>query len=425
MWQPCSHGTACNFMHVFQNPRGEYDWADWDKAPPWHWQKKMARMFGGTKDSDEDNRRRRREEDWKEGAYEDDNYYSWRGTSLLDSHSRRSQYHSSRKSRSVDRHRRSRSRDRHQSSRHRRLRSQDRHRRSSQDRHHRSRSPDRHRRSRSLEHHIPRSSSQERLHSSSDEREDRVRNAYEKDGIPSLAGSRSRQSRSRYGHGRPRRQSRYNAQRLNSIERYHSGSDEADDRVTTGYTSGEGSRTPTGGDGKRHSGLGSHDSYNGETTRGYSHSIEWRGDYDKAGRRGDRYFSRDPKNSDNREHRNRRKHVSIPEDECSPCSSSFADGRWKMNGDALLGERGAFALKEPSSTDLKFERDLTAEDGLKDGEQLHVATTNGDGLERYLETGVSMALNLDAVQESTVRWLQWKHLKPKTTRQATCEAFLE
>ncbi|KAI5063919.1 hypothetical protein GOP47_0020589 [Adiantum capillus-veneris] len=30
----CSHGTACNFLHCFKNPRGLYDWADWDNPPP-------------------------------------------------------------------------------------------------------------------------------------------------------------------------------------------------------------------------------------------------------------------------------------------------------------------------------------------------------------------------------------------------------
>ncbi|PPR99565.1 hypothetical protein GOBAR_AA21100 [Gossypium barbadense] len=30
----CSRGTACNFIHCFRNPGGDYEWADWDKPPP-------------------------------------------------------------------------------------------------------------------------------------------------------------------------------------------------------------------------------------------------------------------------------------------------------------------------------------------------------------------------------------------------------
>ncbi|KAF2283058.1 hypothetical protein GH714_043077 [Hevea brasiliensis] len=42
----CSHGTACNFIHCFRNPGGDYEWADWDKPPPRYWVKKMAALFG-------------------------------------------------------------------------------------------------------------------------------------------------------------------------------------------------------------------------------------------------------------------------------------------------------------------------------------------------------------------------------------------
>lgn len=42
----CSHGSACNFLHCFRNPRGEYDWADWDSPRPRSWVAKMAKMFG-------------------------------------------------------------------------------------------------------------------------------------------------------------------------------------------------------------------------------------------------------------------------------------------------------------------------------------------------------------------------------------------
>ncbi|KAI3445550.1 hypothetical protein Pfo_002215 [Paulownia fortunei] len=43
--QTCSRGTACNFIHCFRNPGGDYEWADWDKPPPKYWLKKMAALF--------------------------------------------------------------------------------------------------------------------------------------------------------------------------------------------------------------------------------------------------------------------------------------------------------------------------------------------------------------------------------------------
>ncbi|KAG0483074.1 hypothetical protein HPP92_011158 [Vanilla planifolia] len=42
----CSHGSACNFIHCFRNPGGDYEWADWDNPPPRNWIKKMAVLFG-------------------------------------------------------------------------------------------------------------------------------------------------------------------------------------------------------------------------------------------------------------------------------------------------------------------------------------------------------------------------------------------
>ncbi|XVF23135.1 hypothetical protein REPUB_Repub13aG0011700 [Reevesia pubescens] len=45
-FKTCSHGTACNFIHCFRNPGGDYEWADWDKPPPRYWVKKMASLFG-------------------------------------------------------------------------------------------------------------------------------------------------------------------------------------------------------------------------------------------------------------------------------------------------------------------------------------------------------------------------------------------
>lgn len=44
--QTCSHGSACNFIHCFRNPGGDYEWADADKPPPKYWAKKMAVLFG-------------------------------------------------------------------------------------------------------------------------------------------------------------------------------------------------------------------------------------------------------------------------------------------------------------------------------------------------------------------------------------------
>ncbi|KAL0812970.1 hypothetical protein Bca101_069413 [Brassica carinata] len=33
----CSPGSACNFIHCFRNPGGDYEWADNDKPPPRFW----------------------------------------------------------------------------------------------------------------------------------------------------------------------------------------------------------------------------------------------------------------------------------------------------------------------------------------------------------------------------------------------------
>lgn len=47
----CSHGSACNFIHCFRNPGGDYEWADWDKPPPRYWVRKMAALFGYSDES--------------------------------------------------------------------------------------------------------------------------------------------------------------------------------------------------------------------------------------------------------------------------------------------------------------------------------------------------------------------------------------
>ncbi|KAL2939499.1 Zinc finger CCCH domain-containing protein 5 [Bienertia sinuspersici] len=44
--QTCSRGSACNFIHCFRNPGGDYEWADWDKPAPRYWLKRMAALFG-------------------------------------------------------------------------------------------------------------------------------------------------------------------------------------------------------------------------------------------------------------------------------------------------------------------------------------------------------------------------------------------
>ncbi|CAJ1963808.1 unnamed protein product [Sphenostylis stenocarpa] len=49
-FKTCSHGTACNFIHCFRNPGGDYEWADSDKPPPKFWVKKMIALFGYSDD---------------------------------------------------------------------------------------------------------------------------------------------------------------------------------------------------------------------------------------------------------------------------------------------------------------------------------------------------------------------------------------
>lgn len=52
--QICSRGSACNFIHCFRNPGGDYEWADWDKPPPRFWVEKMAALFGYSDQSEYD-----------------------------------------------------------------------------------------------------------------------------------------------------------------------------------------------------------------------------------------------------------------------------------------------------------------------------------------------------------------------------------
>lgn len=50
-FKTCSHGVACNFIHCFRNPGGDYEWADWDNNPPKYWTRKMAALFGPSDDA--------------------------------------------------------------------------------------------------------------------------------------------------------------------------------------------------------------------------------------------------------------------------------------------------------------------------------------------------------------------------------------
>ncbi|KAH0731817.1 hypothetical protein KY289_003005 [Solanum tuberosum] len=56
----CSRGTACNFIHCFRNPGGDYEWADLDKPPPRYWFTKMAALFGYADESVYDRRLERK-----------------------------------------------------------------------------------------------------------------------------------------------------------------------------------------------------------------------------------------------------------------------------------------------------------------------------------------------------------------------------
>ncbi|XP_061375965.1 zinc finger CCCH domain-containing protein 5 [Gastrolobium bilobum] len=49
-FKTCCRGTACNFIHCFRNPGGDYEWANLDKRPPKHWVKKMVALFGYSDD---------------------------------------------------------------------------------------------------------------------------------------------------------------------------------------------------------------------------------------------------------------------------------------------------------------------------------------------------------------------------------------
>ncbi|CAK8530120.1 unnamed protein product [Lathyrus sativus] len=49
-YETCSRGTACNFIHCFRNPGGDYEWADSDRPPPKFWVNEMVALFGHSDD---------------------------------------------------------------------------------------------------------------------------------------------------------------------------------------------------------------------------------------------------------------------------------------------------------------------------------------------------------------------------------------
>ncbi|KAG5625758.1 hypothetical protein H5410_010976 [Solanum commersonii] len=65
----CSRGTACNFIHCFCNPGGDYEWADLDKPPPRYWLTKMAALFGYADESVYDRRLERKNSERMSNSY--------------------------------------------------------------------------------------------------------------------------------------------------------------------------------------------------------------------------------------------------------------------------------------------------------------------------------------------------------------------
>lgn len=85
-FKTCSHGTACNFIHCFRNPGGDYEWADWDKPPPRYWVKNMVALFGLTDESGYDKEVKqesmgRRRSTSNAGTVDADRYHSRRSRS--------------------------------------------------------------------------------------------------------------------------------------------------------------------------------------------------------------------------------------------------------------------------------------------------------------------------------------------------------
>ncbi|KAL6990834.1 [pyruvate dehydrogenase (acetyl-transferring)] kinase [Sarracenia purpurea var. burkii] len=77
----CSRGTACNFIHCFRNPGGDYEWADLDKPPPKHWVKKMVALFGYSEESGYENQIEQGRNSRKMMKADPDRYHSRRSWS--------------------------------------------------------------------------------------------------------------------------------------------------------------------------------------------------------------------------------------------------------------------------------------------------------------------------------------------------------
>ncbi|KAG0533403.1 hypothetical protein BDA96_04G190500 [Sorghum bicolor] len=98
-YKTCSHGVACNFIHCFRNPGGDYEWADWDNPPPRYWIRKMTALFGPSvdtmyeKESDTPNFKSSEGSDRKKLKISSNRYVS-RGSRDEDVHTRHSQDYS-------------------------------------------------------------------------------------------------------------------------------------------------------------------------------------------------------------------------------------------------------------------------------------------------------------------------------------------
>ncbi|XP_057503210.1 zinc finger CCCH domain-containing protein 5-like [Actinidia eriantha] len=100
----CSRGTACNFIHCFRNPGGDYEWADLDKPPPKYWVRKMAALFG-TEESGYDNLVQQGRNSSKMMTADTDRYHSRRSRSReKDSSRSRYEKYDARRSNHRERH---------------------------------------------------------------------------------------------------------------------------------------------------------------------------------------------------------------------------------------------------------------------------------------------------------------------------------
>ncbi|KAH0673819.1 hypothetical protein KY290_026051 [Solanum tuberosum] len=67
--ESCSHEMACNFIHCFRNPSGDYEWVDLDKPPPRYWLTKMASLFWSSDESIYDRWLERKKSEWMLNFY--------------------------------------------------------------------------------------------------------------------------------------------------------------------------------------------------------------------------------------------------------------------------------------------------------------------------------------------------------------------